>query len=50
MSVSYKKYHKVRDHFHYIREYRGNAHDITVIFHYRSNCEYNFFHKTYLTN
>ena len=25
---SNKKYHKVRDHCHYTREYRGAAHDI----------------------
>ena len=24
-----KKYHKVRDHCHYTRKYKGNAHDIS---------------------
>ena len=54
-----KKYHKVRDHFHYPGEYRGPAHSIcnlkyslpkkiSIVFHIGSNYDYLFTIKQYL--
>ena len=54
--VKNKKYHKVRDHSHYIGEYRGAAHSICklkhsvpkkipIAFHNRSNYDYHFIIK-----
>ena len=51
-----KKYRKVKDHFHYTREYRGAAHGICnlkytvpkkipISFHNRSNYDYDFIIK-----
>ena len=51
-----KKYHKVKDHCHYITRYRGAAHDICnlrykipteipVVFHYGSTYDYHFIIK-----
>ena len=38
-----KKYHKVRDHCHYTRKYRGAAHSaIPVVFYNGSNYDYHF--------
>ena len=50
------KYHKVRDHCHYTREYRGDAHSICnlkysipkkipIVFHNGSNYYYHFIIK-----
>ena len=51
-----KKYHKVKDHFHYTGKYRGAAHDmsnlrykipkeIPVVFHNGSTYDYHFIIK-----
>ena len=54
--IAIKKYHKVRDHCHYTRKYRGAAHDICnlryetpkeipVVFHNGSTYDYHFIIK-----
>ena len=53
-----KTYHKVRDHCHYKREYRGDAHRICnlkysipkkapIVFHNGSNYDYHFIKKEF---
>ena len=54
----FKLYHKVRDHCHYTRKFKGAAHsicnlrcktlkEIPIIFHIGSTCDYHFIIKQF---
>ena len=56
-----KKYHKVRDHCHYSRKYRGSTHNISnlryktpkeipIVFHNGSTYDYHFIIKELVKN